>query len=42
MCVFTHVSTAYVNTDKFGYIDEKIYEYADDPEIIVKNILKLS
>jgi hypothetical protein len=38
--IFTHVSTCYVNSEKTGFIDEKIYEYFGDPEDIVKKILE--
>ena len=41
---FTHVSTAYVNSDKQGRIDEKIYDLpsGQDPEQIVHEIMQLS
>lgn len=31
---FTHVSTAYVNSNRAGYVEEKIYDLpdVDDPE----------
>jgi hypothetical protein len=36
------VSTAYVNSEKTGFIDEKIYEYGDeDPEEIAKRIMSM-
>lgn len=30
--VFEHVSTAYVNSNRSGFIEEKIYNIVDDPE----------
>jgi fatty acyl-CoA reductase len=39
--VMTHVSTTYVNSDKSGYIDEKIYDYPNDPDEVVNNLLSL-
>lgn len=41
---FCHVSTAYVNSDKSGTIEEKLYELEGnaDPEEIVANIMKLT
>jgi len=32
LLVFTHVSTAYVNANREGYIEEKIYPSDVDPE----------
>lgn len=40
--IFTHVSTCYVNCNKKGYIQEKIYENNQDPEEIVRGILSMS
>ncbi|KAL6070816.1 Dihydroxyacetone phosphate acyltransferase [Balamuthia mandrillaris] len=40
--VFNHVSTAYVNSDRSGFIEEKIYPLPFDPEQMVENILSLS
>ena len=42
--VFTHVSTAYTNTNREGRIEEKIYDLdgAKDPEQLVEEILKLN
>eukprot|EP00347_Sterkiella_histriomuscorum_P008623 403344386 len=40
--VFTHVSTCYVNSEKQGFIDEKVYQYQDDPDEIVQSLLRLS
>jgi hypothetical protein len=36
------VSTAYVNSEKSGFIDEKIYEYPNDVNAKVESILKLT
>jgi len=37
---FTHVSTAYVNSNRAGFIEEKIYDLpeVDDPEKEINNI----
>ena len=37
---FTHVSTAYVNSNKAGYIEERIYDLPDveDPEKEIETI----
>lgn len=37
---FTHVSTAYVNSNRAGYIEEKIYDLPDveDPEKEIETI----
>ena len=40
--IFTHVSTAYVNCEKKGFIKEQIYDIDGDSEEIIKNIMKLS
>ena len=41
---FTHVSTAYVNSNKTGLIEEKIYDLpgVSDPEEEIAKIQKLS
>jgi hypothetical protein len=41
---FTHVSTAYVNSNRVGKIEEKIYDNdgGKDPEQLVDEILKLN
>ena len=39
---FTHVSTAYVNCDKRGVIDEKIYDIDIDPEQFIDSIVKMT
>ena len=36
--IFTHISTAYVNCNRKGYIEEKIYEIDGDSEEIVNRI----
>ena len=40
--IFTHVSTAYVNCDKRGFIKEQIYDINEDSEEIMNRILKMS
>jgi len=42
--VFTHVSTAYVNSDKQGSIEEKVYDMPGnlDAEVIVQDIMKMT
>ena len=44
MKVFTHVSTAYVNSNKKGFIEEKIYNLERDEkaEDIIKDILRMN
>ena len=37
-----HVSTAYVNSDKQGLIEEKIYTLNRDPEEIIREILQMN
>lgn len=39
---FTHVSTSYVNCDKRGVIEEKIYDIDIDPEEFIANIVKMT
>ena len=39
---FIHISTAYVNSNITGVIEEKIYDIVPDPEAYIENILKLS
>jgi fatty acyl-CoA reductase len=40
----THVSTAYVNSNRKGFIEEKIYdlEKGEDPEDVIKEILRMN
>lgn len=38
---FLHVSTAYVNSDKQGLIEEKIYEEPHDAEKLINDIYKM-
>ena len=42
--VFTHVSTAYVNSNRVGQVEEKVYdlEGGKDPEALVAEIIKLN
>lgn len=42
--VFTHVSTAYVNSDRKGFIEEKIYPTDKDldPEDVINDILRMN
>lgn len=40
--VFTHVSTAYVNCEKKGFIKEQIYDIEGDSEQIISGLLKLT
>ena len=41
--VFTHVSTAYTNCEKFGLIEEKIYDlpYGKDSDEVINSIIKM-
>ena len=38
---FIHVSTAYVNSDKNGWIDEQIYDYKQDPIETITKIINM-
>ena len=42
--VFTHVSTAYVNSNRRGFIEEKIYDLPnnEDPEDVIARIQKMN
>ena len=42
--IFTHVSTAYVNSNRGGRIEEKVYdlENGKDPEELLAEIMKLN
>lgn len=40
LCNFLHVSTAYVNSDKKGIIQEKIYDINVDAEEYIYSLLK--
>ena len=40
--IYTHVSTCYVNCEKFGYIKEQIYDIPEDSEVIVDGLMKMS
>jgi Male sterility protein len=49
--IFTHVSTCYVNSDKRyslltnfirgGFIEEKVYDYDNDPDEIYERLMKI-
>ena len=39
---FLHVSTAYVNSDKLGLIEEKVYDIGIDPEEYIESLMKMS
>lgn len=39
---FLHVSTAYVNADKLGFIEEKVYDLSIDPEKMINEQYNLS
>ena len=38
--MFTHISTAYVNCNRSGFIEEKIYNEYEDADQIVKHIMQ--
>jgi len=38
---FVHISTCYVNCDKKGVIEEKIYSSSQNPDIVLKDILNI-
>jgi len=41
-CVnFCHISTCYVNSDKKGWIEEKIYDYPENSLELMKELLKI-
>ncbi|TNV85444.1 hypothetical protein FGO68_gene11996 [Halteria grandinella] len=42
LSIYTHVSTCYVNCEKMGFIEEKIYEVQEDSEVIVSRIMSMS
>jgi hypothetical protein len=42
LAIYTHVSTCYVNCEKFGFIKEQIYDIPEDSEEIVNHLMKLS
>ncbi len=35
------MSTAYVNSDKHGFIEDKMYELGFDPEALVDKVMKM-
>ena len=43
LLVFTHVSTAYANSNRSGHIEEKVYdlEGGQDPEELIASIIKM-
>ena len=40
--VFCHVSTCYVNCDKAGFVQEKIYPINDDPDELMERIMNMT
>jgi hypothetical protein len=40
--IFTHVSTAYVNCEKKGFIKEQIYDIDQDSEEVINKVLKMN
>lgn len=40
--IFLHVSTAYVNCEKKGFIEEKIYDIDRDSEDVINTIMKMT
>lgn len=40
--IITHVSTCYVNCNRLGYIEEKIYNENADVSSVVQNIMNMS
>ena len=40
--IFTHVSTAYVNCEKKGFIKEQIYDIPEDSEDVINRVLSMS
>ena len=40
--IFTHVSTCYVNCDKKGYIQERIYDEVGSSEDIISKVMKMT
>ena len=42
LSIYTHVSTCYVNCEKFGFIKEQIYDIPEDSEEIIANIMKMT
>lgn len=39
--MFTQISTSYVNSDKRGYIEDKMYELGFDPEDLVQKVMAM-
>lgn len=42
LAIYTHVSTCYVNCEKFGYIKEQIYDIPEDSEEVVRRIMAMT
>lgn len=40
--IYTHVSTCYVNCEKFGYIKEQIYDIQEDSEDVIRRIQEMT
>ena len=40
--VFTHVSTAYVNCTRSGFIREQVYDHEQDSDAIIQHIMKMN
>lgn len=40
--IFTHVSTAYVNCEKKGFIKEQIYDIDQDSDELISRVYKMS
>lgn len=40
--IHLHVSTAYVNCEKQGFIEEKIYDIEEDSEEVINAIMKMT
>jgi alcohol-forming fatty acyl-CoA reductase len=38
---FVHVSTCYVNCVISGWVEEKIFDIKEDPELLVQDLLKI-
>jgi hypothetical protein len=41
---FVHVSTAYANSNREGFVEEKVYDLPgnEDPADVIQNILKMN
>lgn len=38
---FVHVSTCYVNCVVKGWVEEKIYEIEQDPEVLIQDLMRI-